>query len=235
MPPSGRYLTKVLNGESEHFPLFSIIGSYAADVKSFVDHAALLSKEQCIKACSNAPVYHVMPPIVAGEISATHPKAESTTDAHLAANISLTPSELNAMKNWFANIDKQDRPMRFDKHYVLVPHTKWEIGKEKGRRAHQRFSCVGFVIECYRAAEIDLLDTNGELPEVDKITLLSAYPDFANIKNNERLSEDLGVPGEGPWRVVLPGYVFHSTCRASEANPRPSPYLPSSQEDGHYS
>lgn len=51
------------------------------------------------------------------------------------------------------------------------------------------------------------------LPEVDRQTIISAYRIAAG--NPERLPE-FGLHGDGPWRIVLAGYVLHALSRATD-------------------
>src|SRR6185437_15528756 len=90
----------------------------------------------------------------------------------------------------------------------------------------QRFSCGGFVIEAYRFAGIDLLTTDaGSLPPVGVELLRLAYPDQHRTLDNPRLRTSLGLEGDGPWPIVLSGYLLHSLARA-EAGIRSGPYHP---------
>jgi hypothetical protein len=54
-------------------------------------------------------------------------------------------------------------------------------------------------------------------------TLDLAYP---GIAHQSRLREHLGIPGDGPWPVVLAGYVLHALNRTKE-DVRRRPYSPS--------
>jgi len=82
-------------------------------------------------------------------------------------------------------------------------------------RRYRRFSCAGFVLDAHRQVEINLLLVDEEalqaLPEVDEQMLVLAYPDA-----NRRRLHRLGVPGNGPWRIILAGYVFHALDRTSQ-------------------
>ena len=109
--------------------------------------------------------------------------------------------------------------------YVVHPHVREQTAPD-GTVIYRRFSCAGFVIEAYREVGIELVVTEeGRLPSVPLNTLLLAYPDLQAELQSPRLRRMCGLPGEGPWAVVLPGYVLHSLDRP-ESEIRGSPYLP---------
>jgi hypothetical protein len=53
------------------------------------------------------------------------------------------------------------------------------------------------------------------------------HPSFAGLLDSDRMREELGIPGDGPWRVVLAGYVMNALDRPESAirslrySPRP--------------
>lgn len=243
--PSKRIpITKALGLTSEgSFAEDTVVGVYAGDNGNrFVRHVALLASETDVSANAEVAVLHMGPPIVAGAESASAPNAARTVHVHIVGDLALTIAERNAMKNWCAKVDKQRRPRQVFQQYVVKPPMKWERS-EIGRKLFQRFSCVGFVLECYSAAGIDVIDSEAEFPEVDEQILRSAYPDIVRVEGMDKRVQnrlgfrgraDLGVPGNGPWRIALAGYVFHSLDRASTDSPRPEPFSPASISAAYY-
>jgi len=229
------------------FREYSVVGEYAeTGLRSFVRHVAILKNGQPLVGPARVEVYHMGPPIVAGDKSAAAVSFDQRScRADVVADIALDAEEREAIEDWLAEVEKQDRSgVEAFQQYVVMPHLEWVRSAETGRRIRQRFSCAGFVIECYGAAEIVLIDTKAELPEVDEELLAFAYPDLAKLERaDERIRtrygfkgrEDLGLHGQGPWRVVLAGYLFHSLKRATADNPRPAPYVPQSASEGRFS
>jgi hypothetical protein len=228
------------------FRQYSVVGEYAdAGPKDFVRHVAILKEGQQVSAGQEIEVYHMGPPIVAGEESAAAPFARRSCRADIAADIGMDAEEREAIADWLAEVEKEDRrDVKPFQQFVVIPHVQWVRSPETARRIRRRFSCAGFVIECYRAAAIVLIDTEAELPEVDEQLLMVAYPDLAQLENaparvKEGLGfkdrEDLGLSSNGPWRVVLAGYVFHSLNRATRPDPRPLPYIPQDSSEGFFS
>lgn len=217
----------------------AVVGIYSSTNRPFVVHAALLAKDQELKGECGLPFFHMGPPIAMGD----------ALDCHLIGQIELTNEEIEAIDDWVASISTQhsDTTILPFQQYVVVPHMKW-MYSEENRPLRQRFSCVGYVIEAYRSAGIDLIETE-RLPEVDKETLKVAYPDFGQmeqIAQNPRGSaylannlgfqglEDLGIPGDGPWRVALAGYLFHAADRYRNKRVRPAAFVATRIEEASF-
>lgn len=210
---------------------YAVIGEYSETDGTFVKHVALLSEAVSLTADSEVDVWHMGPPIGGGKMR-----------AHLVADVGLTQDEKSAMRNWRAKVDKEKRPQVPFKQYVVHPPVRWERS-EKGRRMYRRFSCVGYVIDCYANAGIDTVDDDAELPEVDAATLAKAYPDLHRFERlpgsaQERFGYEgrkaLGIAGEGPWRIALPGYIFHALQRATAEQPRPPAFVPSTAAQANF-
>lgn len=100
--------------------------------------------------------------------------------------------------------------------YCVLPHAS-TLNESDGRYARTRFSCAGFVLEAYTKARIRLLDLNG-LPMVDMAIIVTAYPKETQMIQRGMVSkEDLGLDGDGPWPVLLCGYLFHALDREADA------------------
>ena len=232
-------------GAPTSFQPYSIVGVYAdSGPAGFVRHLALLKDNASLNGPEKVDVYHMGPPIVAGPQSATAPFARRSCRADILSDIALDAEERESIEDWLAEVEKEDRTdLKPFQQYVVVPHVAWVVAPETGRRIRRRFSCVGFVIECYAAAAIVLVDTGVALPDVDEATLKVAYEELARIEANDRLKarcgfksrEDLGLHGIGPWKVVLAGYVFHSLKRVTIYTPRPGAYVPGSVGEGSFS
>jgi len=60
--------------------------------------------------------------------------------------------------------------------------------------------------------ELIQIDANS-LPNVERTTIMSAYP---LAEGHVALLQDWGLEGDGPWKVVLAGYVLHALNRSTE-------------------
>jgi hypothetical protein len=100
--------------------------------------------------------------------------------------------------------------------YTIYPHAT-PATQDDGRYSRMRFSCAGFVFEAYSAARIKLLDPS-QLPYIDLRTINDAYPNETRLIGRGLVRhEDLGLGGDGPWPVLLCGYLLNSLCRAAVA------------------
>lgn len=95
--------------------------------------------------------------------------------------------------------------------YCILPHAA-PFCEDDGRYVRMRFSCVGFVLEAYRMARISLLRLD-DLPLVEMADIAAAYPQTRLIRCGAISANALGLDGNGPWPVLLCGYVFHSLNR----------------------
>ena len=210
---------------------FAIVGTYA-DNRPFVRHSALLRTEDTIGEERAVTVHHMGPPI--GE--------SNQCQCHVIGQVGLTNEEIEAIEDWIASVATQYCEFKVlpFKQYVIVPHMDWVISEE-GRPQRQRFSCVGYVIEAYRSAEVDLLNL-ASLPDAHQSDAAEAYPLLIRIATKPELAKkygvtsigDLGLYGDGPWKIPLPGYLFHSTARYRNNSPRPLPFVPTSVEQARY-
>ena len=223
--------------EAARFSKYAIVGYYVPNCDDyFVQHVAILSESSRLDGVSETSVFHMGPPPVAGARTALLPKARKTITPQLVGDLVLTNDECEAVADWLARVDSDcvasSVPVLQD--YTIRPHMVTS-NSEEDRRRPPRFSCSGFVIEAYRDAEIELLDIES-IPEVSEECLRPAYEFFFKLEKAKPTTqqelgfkgrEDLGIDDSGQWDVVLPGYLFHSTARATDENPRQlSPFVP---------
>jgi hypothetical protein len=204
----------------------AIVGVYAGESSQFVRHAALLREAANLRSASEVAVWHMGPPVSLSTGSPQWCRCE------LIGQIELSNEEIEAIDDWIASVSTQYTgfPILPFQQYVVAPHMVW-VKSEEGRPLRQRFSCVGYVIEAYRSAEIDLVDvTVSQLPLVDRSVCENIYPQLAELLDKPELAERLGIvqemPATGPLPVLLPGYLFHSTRRFQAGAARPTPLIP---------
>ncbi len=217
---------------------FSVVGTYAQPNRDrFVRHVALLRDDCELYFGSLATVRHTLPPIVAGEHSSqVLPQAYGQCAVHVVAYLEdLTADEAAGIETTLADIDVQTQligPAPALSHYVVDPPVLWVIDNVTGTKRFRKFSCVGFVLECYQeGAGICLLNLDGQFPPVDIETLAAVY---GNPVRNEKLRQRFGLTGPGEeWRIVVPGYVMHSLARTS-SEVRQLPYAARSADEANF-
>lgn len=109
--------------------------------------------------------------------------------------------------------------------YVLCPHVAPVVGDD-GEVIYVRFNCAGFVVEAYKEAGIELVDTDA-LPGIERARLGEAYSFVRSPRFDERNRRyDWGLDDrEDRWPVLMPGYVLHAFDRTCEEI-RHAPYTP---------
>lgn len=201
---------------------FAVVGQLADENSSFVRHVGLLNRDVSdLRDSFGVPASHMVPPIEAsGEIR-----------ADLIGELNdLSVGEVNRMGLWLEEKvgDCSPRGLRA---YIAVPHFCDGVKDEvTGVPRGSRFSCIGFVIECYRyGTRSDLISTEeSDLPQVPRPEIDFIYGEYA-----EPLRKYIGIGGGGPFPIVLPGYFFHAlnrddkACRKDKYKPqRPDSHFP---------
>lgn len=95
--------------------------------------------------------------------------------------------------------------------YTILPHAA-PLKESNGKSPRTRFSCGGFALEAYRRAGVRLVDPE-TLPRVTLDDLKVAYPAFRKRLENPDFRSSMGLGGEGPWPILLCGYLFHALNR----------------------
>jgi hypothetical protein len=197
-------------------PRFAVIGIYEGQNSNFVRHVALLREEKNIYYGSEAHVFHMGPPLIAGDRSEKQAGNAPTCLSHVAGWVSLTADEREGIIDWLAEVDKEDRPgghMGAWRTYTVDPPECWHED-ENHVRLYRRFSCGGFVLACYRdGAGITLIEppSLAPWPEVSLDAIVRAYG--TPVKERATLRGTIGLPGAGPWPVLLAGYIIHAFGR----------------------
>lgn len=217
---------------------FSVVGEYARPGQDdFVQHVALLRDDCELKFGSEVDVWHTVPPIVAGEQTSHAASNEhQRCTVHAVSYLEdLTADEVAGMETTLAEIDHQTQPAReslgWPAQYVVHPPVQWVTDRTTGTKRFRKFSCVGFVQECYDAgAGISLLDLAEGMPSVNLATLVAAYGDQIR---NVRLRERLGIHGSEPWAIALAGYLMHALSKPAK-QVRGASYVPSSVDEARF-
>ncbi len=221
--------------EPSRFEAYAVVAFYAEPLGNhFVRHVAILRESSTLKFGDRVQVWHMEPPVIAGEISLGKARDEDrrTCAAHAIGFVSLDSSEREGLKTWLAEVDCEGRPSTALDQYCAHPPVRWVADEESGAPRYRKFSCVGFVLECYReGAGIKLLEwQSGRLPAADLGVLVGNYDDRLR---HQRLRTHVGLEGDGPWRIALPGYVLHSLSRDARTI-RSADYIPASFDEASF-
>jgi len=166
-----------------------------------------------VGAGANVIAVHMRPPLRQGH----------TMTVHITGSVPLTNDEIKQVSAWIEEIADEYRAAAIGMmdQFHIDPPWKDEFDQNTHVRRYRRYSCAGFVIDGHRQVSIDLLDiAPGSLPEVDRQTILATY---ADAQASPIFLAQCGLGGNGPYRIVLPGYVLHSMKRTT-AQIRQGPY-----------
>lgn len=207
---------------------YDVLGATQGTEADFVVHAGLSNGGDVIHGM--AEVIDMGPPLH----SSDQPYRMSVAAAGQAE---LTDDEVQKIRTFvdrhanehqaYAAARAREVFRRIPEMYIVLPHAA-PLLEADGRYARVRFSCAGFVVEAYKAARIPTVDTES-LPNVDLREIELAYPE---IENRPRLRNAVGLTDDGPWPVLLCGYLFHALDRTPEAI-RQVAYVPQ-LEDRYY-
>lgn len=166
---------------------------------SFVRHVGLADGEAEMSP-ADVHVVHMRPPLRGGDTPGR---------ADVVGRAELTDDEQNKVGVFVGKyLAEQEALAKTLDGYCVLPHS---VETRNGDVVViTRFSCAGFVFEAYRAARITLLDLPS-MPNVSLDTLRTAYPDIPLDRG--RFRDHFGLDGDGPWPVMLPGYLLHALNR----------------------
>jgi hypothetical protein len=210
-------------------PAYAVIGQYGDPYQGdFVTHVAVLREKSCLSFGDPAEVWHMGPPLVVGVQSLRSARGRDRCAAHVAGHAEpLSDHDKERIETFLAEVDKEDCDSG---RYVVSPAVKEVRAPDSGILLYRRFSCAGLVLACYSKIGIDLVEENDHLPPVYLDTLAQVYGDRVRDESY-REKRDLGIPGGGPWPILLPGYLLHSLQRATPEirNRAHQPAVPANQ------
>lgn len=201
-----------LGGTTIAIRKYDVVGQDSAGTPGFVGHVGLAGEFRDLFGRSDeVPLVHMRPPLEIGS-------SADTIDC--AGTVGLTMEEMLQIGLFIDEMESEYLAARLRsdrrRQYVIAPNVQ-PVTAPDGTVIYHRYSCAGFVIESYREIGIPLLRTDAEgLPAVSLETLVRQYPDLETVLQNPRMREAYGIPGEGPWPVVLAGYVINALDRAED-------------------
>lgn len=203
---------------------FDVIGKDAS-LPNLICHAGL-AKSSGNQSAQAVSVFDMGPPLH-GVGAHAQMQADAIASAH------LTDDEFQKIKVFvdshtlehesFVGLNAGQVLKLAPEMYSILPHAA-PLVDQRGRIVRMRYSCAGFVIEAYRFARIQVLD-DSSLPLVDFATICAAYPKQCELFNRGMINAAaLGLSGNGPWPVLMCGYLFHALNRDADSIRR-HPYL----------
>lgn len=194
-------------------PELAVVGKFSGNPADFVCHVALHRTSRKLAAGEETEVWHMGPPVIAGELTAhAEPDVKGRSRAQVAAYVELPAGMQKRMQTWLVDVDQELSGISRSGQYIVHPPVKREIDPES-KRGFRRFSCAGFVAECYRAGlRAPLVSTDeDDLPEVSPTLVYVAYDE--RLRHNDKLRRKVGLAEGKEWRILLAGYLLHALER----------------------
>lgn len=194
---------------------YDIVCEHSEEVPKFVAHVALLNEDSReVDHGDTVDVVHMGPPL----------DFDGQLEVDGAGRIPLTIDQINGIETWIKKVKDEHKPRTAKKLEQFCIDPPWDdvVDENTGVRRYRRYSCAGFVLYAHLKVDISLLRIDKEiLPEVSRETVDAAYP---GVLEHPKALAKLGLHGDGPWRIVLAGYVLHALDRSREHIER-EPYV----------
>lgn len=176
--------------------------------QNFVIHVGLSSEMQNANYGDEISWTHMAPPF----------QQNGICEVNIIAWIDLSDEDRDTITDFVALYKEEIEKVRWKTQYIIFPCQS----PASPDRSYRQFSCVGFVLEVYKMIGLTLLDETF-VPE-RTLEYLCKYYQVPNMRNPEYRAK-FGLHGDGPWPVVLPGYVLNSFNR-SDKEIREKPFRP---------
>jgi hypothetical protein len=189
-------------------PSYAVVGE--CDAAHAVFHVGVLEREHDIADDGDVTVFHVLGPIDDVELP-------GTMKAHAAGWVDdLTEVEQSRVADWLERLRVEWENGSTKIYYTACPAWIGAAEHVNSRQMMRKFSCAGLVWCCFKeSVAIEIVIGESELPDVDLETLQQVW---SIIIENERAALRY-FRGPGPWKVLLPGYLFHALKLARASLP----------------
>lgn len=137
----------------------------------------------------------------------------------MTADVVAWLDDLNEEEAWGISVWLNKIKTQRDLQYNIIPAIEVIDSIARGT-IHRSFSCAGFVACAYaEGAGVRLVVDEAELPAASVELLERIWGPIVRRRARVRY----GLDGDGPWRVLLPGYVLAALAGGRAALPwRPS-------------
>jgi hypothetical protein len=229
--------TRLKPGQEQRVGIFDIVGRNSDS--GYVGHVGLLRTGNTLAFNTHARVFHSGPPLEIGQLHAsTGQPVLGEIPVHLVGWIDdLEIEEWSGIQAWIEDVRTRISPgLNPLTNYRIDPPFREVPDLITGRIINCEYSCVGFVMRCYEVgAGIVLLNHDPSvLPPVGPDVLRDIYGEVLDrIRQRPSTGTGLGLPGDGPWRIVLSGYVFHALNRPIDEI-RAAPHVVGSIEEAAF-
>jgi len=115
-------------------------------------------------------------------------------------------------------------------HFIAHPPIKKEVDPITGNLKSIWYSCAGFVLDCFESNAVKKLLVSWDDPSFPKVhegTIREVW--CRRLELTPQLKDTLGLLGDGPWPVVMPGYIMNAFKRRADEI-RSEPFSPTEHD-----
>jgi hypothetical protein len=177
---------------------YSVIGEEASNCGD-VRHVGLLAHDDDLRRGKRVRVFDM----------GRHVDMNATMCAHAVGYLEgrLTEDERDGIDAWLSQL----RTYNVLCDYWVKPASRADEPDPGGRIQHRWFSCAGLVASVYEeGALVKLVVEEDVFPESSLKRIAEIWGRGFPADAFRRLMKRYGLDGEGPWRVLLPGYLLHA-------------------------
>lgn len=114
--------------------------------------------------------------------------------------------------------------------FIADPPIKKEVDPITGNLKSIWYSCAGFVLDCFENNVVKKLLVSWDDPRFPKVhedTIRGVW--CGRLELTPQLKDTLGLLGDGPWPVVMPGYIMNAFKRRADEI-RSEPFSPTEHD-----
>jgi hypothetical protein len=191
-----------------------------------IQHVGLLSGDADVCADQSVMVFHMNPPVTEGPMRAHAAGFLDALDAARREDIAvwLATVQTEMARSDPMPIGHRQRFAWAFRDYVIRPAVDRAPDTLTGRGRYLRFSCAGFVAECFaEGAALPLVAEERLLPPVTMQELEAVWGSLVAAvpaADREAWLAQRGLRRGEDWRVLLPAYLLHALGGAA------LPYVP---------
>lgn len=207
---------------------FDVVGVCGV-TPGFVSHVGLARDEMDdVTTESMLRLIHMKPPL-------TFDEDGEKSRAHCIGGVMLSNDEQEKIRVFAERLfgEYLEQGVSDRDQYTVIPRIDDGQGQDD-MTIRRQFSCASFVIAAYSRARIEFIETSiATLPSVELKTLQQGWRRglVRLYEDPERRAADLNLVGNGPWPIVMPGYVLNALNRSDAEVRNGAPYRPQSGDE----
>ena len=196
-------MTLVASGMAQA-PQHAVIGTQGG---AALTHVALLANATTLACGAGVSAHHMTGPRELLQLPGA--AVRSDVVAWFDGADALTSDEREGISDWIAEVRTQ---VGGGMSYVVLPSVTRDL--TTCRKIYCSFSCAGFVAAAYADGAGVALVNEKSLPGVGLPLIEQVWGVFPPVTRARA-----GLQGDGPWPVLLPGYLVHAMQKSRSALP----------------